>query len=86
MKLNIAVLPGDGIGPEIMEQGVAVLNTIAAKFGHEIEYKTAICGADAIDKVGDPFLMRLSRYVNGQTPYCLRLLATLALITTLLLK
>lgn len=55
MKLNIAVLPGDGIGPEIMEQGVAVLNTIAAKFGHEIEYKTAICGADAIDKVGDPF-------------------------------
>lgn len=55
MKLNIAVLPGDGIGPEIMEQGVAVLNAIAAKFGHEIEYKTAICGADAIDKVGDPF-------------------------------
>ena len=31
MKLNIAVLPGDGIGPEIMEQGVAVLNAIAAK-------------------------------------------------------
>lgn len=55
MKLNIAVLPGDGIGPEIMEQGVAVLNAIATKFGHKIEYKTAICGADAIDKVGDPF-------------------------------
>lgn len=55
MKLKIAVLPGDGIGPEIMKQGVAVMDAIAAKFGHEIEYKYAICGADAIDKVGDPF-------------------------------
>ena len=55
MKLKIAVLPGDGIGPEIMEQGVAVLDAVAAKFGHEITYKEAICGADAIDKVGDPF-------------------------------
>lgn len=55
MKLKIAVLPGDGIGPEIMEQGVAVLDAVAAKFGHEITYKEAICGAAAIDKVGDPF-------------------------------
>ena len=36
MKLKIAVLAGDGIGPEIMEQGVAVMNAIAAKFGHEV--------------------------------------------------
>lgn len=55
MKLKIAVLPGDGIGPEIMEQGVAVLDAVAAKFGHEITYKEAICGAAAIDMVGDPF-------------------------------
>jgi 3-isopropylmalate dehydrogenase len=55
MKLKIAVLAGDGIGPEIMEQGVAVVNAVARKFGHEIEYREAICGADAIDKVGDPF-------------------------------
>lgn len=55
MKLKIAVLPGDGIGPEIMEQGVAVMNAIARKFGHEVEYKEAICGAHAIDEVGDPF-------------------------------
>ena len=55
MKLKIAILPGDGIGPEIMEQGKAVLDAIAAKFGHEITYKEAICGAAAIDKVGDPF-------------------------------
>ncbi len=55
MKLKIAVLPGDGIGPEIMKQGVAVLDAVAAKFGHEFEYTEAICGAHAIDEVGDPF-------------------------------
>ncbi len=55
MKLKIAVLPGDGIGPEIMEQGVAVMDAIAEKFGHEVTYKTALCGAHAIDEVGDPF-------------------------------
>ena len=55
MKLKIAILSGDGIGPEIMRQGVAVMNAVAEKFGHEVEYKEAICGADAIDKVGDPF-------------------------------
>lgn len=55
MKLKIAVLPGDGIGPEIMKQGVDVLNAIAQKFGHEFTYQEAICGAHAIDEVGDPF-------------------------------
>ena len=55
MKLKIAVLPGDGIGPEIMEQGVAVLDAVARKFGHEFTYEEAICGAHAIEKVGDPY-------------------------------
>lgn len=55
MKAKIAVLPGDGIGPEIMEQGVAVMQAVCKKFGHEFSCKEAICGADAIDKVGDPF-------------------------------
>ena len=55
MKLRIAVLAGDGIGPEIMIQGVAVMDAVAEKFGHEVEYKEAICGAHAIDVVGDPF-------------------------------
>ena len=48
MKLKIAVLPGDGIGPEIMKQGVAVLDAIAEKFGHEFDYEEALCGAHAI--------------------------------------
>ena len=55
MKLNIAVLPGDGIGPEIMPQAINVLNAVAKKFNHEFEYHEAICGAHAIDVVGDPF-------------------------------
>ena len=55
MKLKIAVLPGDGIGPEIMEQGVAVCSAVAEKFGHEVSYESALCGAHAIDEVGDPF-------------------------------
>lgn len=55
MKLKIAVLAGDGIGPEIMEQGVAVCDAIAEKFGHEFSYKEALCGACAIEKAGDPF-------------------------------
>lgn len=55
MKLKIAVLAGDGIGPEISEQGVQVMSAVAERFGHDVEYEYAICGADAIDKVGDPF-------------------------------
>ena len=55
MKLKIAILPGDGIGPEIMKQGVAVLDAIARKCQHEFEYKEAICGAHAIELVGDPY-------------------------------
>lgn len=55
MKLKIAVLAGDGIGPEIMEQGVAVASAIADKFGHELSFQEALCGAHAIDQVGDPF-------------------------------
>ena len=55
MNFNIALLPGDGIGPEISEQGVNVMNAVCHKFSHTVNYKYAICGADAIDKVGDPF-------------------------------
>ena len=55
MKLKIAVLPGDGIGPEIMKQGVAVMDAIAQRFGHEFTYEEALVGATAIDQVGDPY-------------------------------
>ena len=55
MKLKIAVLAGDGIGPEIMKQGVAALDAVAKRFGHQFIYQEAVCGAHAIDEVGDPF-------------------------------
>lgn len=55
MKLNVAVLAGDGIGPEISRQGVAVMSAVCKKFGHEVIYVEALCGAAAIDAVGDPF-------------------------------
>ncbi len=55
MKLNIAVLAGDGIGPEISVQGVAVMQAVCDKFGHEVTFTPALCGAAAIDAVGDPF-------------------------------
>lgn len=55
MDLKIAVLPGDGIGPEISEQGVAVMSAVCEKFGHNVSYEYALCGASAIDAVGDPF-------------------------------
>ena len=55
MELKIAVLPGDGIGPEISAVGVDVMTAVCQKFGHKVTYQYALCGADAIDKVGDPF-------------------------------
>ena len=55
MNFKIAVLPGDGIGPEISAQGVKVMDAVCERFGHQVTYNYGICGADAIDKVGDPF-------------------------------
>ncbi len=55
MKLNIAVLPGDGIGPEIVEQALKVTEAVCHKFGHELVYKHALVGAAAIDETGNPY-------------------------------
>ena len=55
MKLSIAVLPGDGIGPEIMKQGVGVLEAVAEKYGHEFSFEEALVGACAIETVGNPY-------------------------------
>ncbi len=55
MNIKIAKLPGDGIGPEIVEEAVKVLNTIGNKFGHQFDFKFGHVGAAAIDATGDPF-------------------------------
>lgn len=53
--LNIAVLPGDGIGPEIIEQALNVTKAVCEKFGHSLTYEYGIVGASAIDQVGEPY-------------------------------
>lgn len=55
MKYNIATLPGDGIGPEIVDQAVKVLKAVGTKFNHDFQFNFAITGAAAIDEVGEPF-------------------------------
>lgn len=55
MKLKIALLAGDGIGPEISREGVKVMSAVCRRFGHEVEFISALVGAAAIDAVGDPF-------------------------------
>ena len=54
MKKNIAVIRGDGIGPEIIEQAILVLNKIADIYGHSFNYTEVDMGGCAIDKWGDP--------------------------------
>ena len=54
MKKTICLLPGDGIGPEILAEGVKVLKAAAAKFDHEFVFDAALIGGAAIDGAGDP--------------------------------
>ncbi|PRY12345.1 3-isopropylmalate dehydrogenase [Pontibacter ummariensis] len=51
---HIAVLPGDGIGPEVCNEAVKVLKAISERFGHQFEFNTKLMGACAIDATGDP--------------------------------
>ncbi|MEG1543639.1 MAG: 3-isopropylmalate dehydrogenase [Tannerellaceae bacterium] len=55
MKLTIAVLPGDGIGPEIIAQGMKTIEAICRIYNHELSYKQALVGACAIDATGNPY-------------------------------
>ena len=55
MKLKIAVLAGDGIGPEVTNESVKVLNCIAKKFNHKVEMNEGLVGAIAIDNFGNPY-------------------------------
>ncbi|TDN87592.1 3-isopropylmalate dehydrogenase [Salegentibacter sp. 24] len=54
MKLKIAVLPGDGIGPEITQQSVKVLKAVADRFDHHFQFEDALVGAAAIDLLDNP--------------------------------
>lgn len=55
MKLKLAILPGDGIGPEVMEAALSVLHAIGNKFNHTLDLRQALVGATAIHKTGTPY-------------------------------
>ncbi len=54
MNKTIALIPGDGIGPDVVTEAVHVLDAVAQKFGHTFTYKNVIAGGAAIDKWGNP--------------------------------
>ena len=74
MKKTICLLPGDGIGPEIVAQGVAVLEAVAKKFGHEFDFVPALIGGAAIDATGEPLpaatveALPIDLFAPGNTP------------------
>ena len=53
-QYDICLLPGDGIGPEIIAEGVKVLNAVGAKYDTRFDCKESLIGGAAIDAVGDP--------------------------------
>ena len=55
MRLSIAKLPGDGIGPEVVEQAVKAVEAVCGRFGHNAEFTFGYMGATAIDHFGDPY-------------------------------
>ncbi len=55
MKAKLAILSGDGIGPEVMKETLNLLSVIGSKYGHEFVGEEALIGGIAIDKTGDPF-------------------------------
>ncbi len=55
MDARILLLPGDGIGPEVVEQAVRVLDAVAQRYGHRFAYRTEAIGGGALDRYGDPF-------------------------------
>ena len=54
MKANITLIPGDGIGPEIVSEAVKVLEAAAEKYGHEFEFTKILMGGCSIDEYGEP--------------------------------
>ena len=56
MDKNIALIPGDGIGPDVVQEAVKVLDKVAEKFGHKWTYETVTAGGCSIDKYGKPLI------------------------------
>ncbi len=52
MKAKLTILPGDGVGPEVMQAAVAVLNAVSEQYGHHFDYEDGLIGGIAIDQTG----------------------------------
>lgn len=63
MRATIALLPGDGIGPDVVGQAVAALEAVATRFGHQFDYRTALIGGCALDETGNSFPPETERIV-----------------------
>jgi 3-isopropylmalate dehydrogenase len=63
VRATIALLPGDGIGPDVVGQAVAALDAVATRFGHTFEYQTALIGGCALDTSGNSFPPETERVV-----------------------
>lgn len=54
MKANLVLIPGDGIGPEIVTEAKKILDAVSARFGHEFSYRNILLGGASIDAYGEP--------------------------------
>lgn len=53
MQYKIAVIPGDGIGPEVTGEAVKALDAVGRRFGHQFDYEYVLAGGAAIDQAGE---------------------------------
>ena len=67
--LKFAVLPGDGIGPEVMEVALKILEATGKRFGFTFDYAKADIGGIAIDNHGTAFPESTKKYVKSRTPF-----------------
>ena len=65
MRFSLAVLPGDGIGPEVVAEGIKVLQAISKRFGHQFDLHYGLVGGVAIDKTGEALSPETLRMCRG---------------------
>ena len=85
-EMKIAVLAGDGIGPEVVNESIKVLNAVSEVYGCKFQFQEAIVGAEAIFQTGNPLPDATLDICKTQMQYCLERLVIPILITTRKLK
>ena len=70
MNYNIALVPGDGIGPDVVAEAVKVLDKIGEKFGHSFTYNKVLAGGAAIDQTGKCLPQETIDICKAATQFC----------------